>query len=282
MVKSLYPILSLVIVVGLIIYPVLTLAVSRGDLQEQIEDKNQELEDLSGQIQQTQSTITNLQGQGASLQAAIRSINAQIDQASYGIRTSEVSIDKLALELESLGYDLDDVTQEISVKQAAVSEVLRKVQQKDDEGILEILLKNETLADSVFEIQSLQDLQSNLSLSVAQLTGLQYRLGENIDTTNTKKGDLEDENLTLKSRKVILSGQKLLYFPLRHLLGRLLMALAISLMKSQILPSKFMNAPASSLPESITYLRESKKETNRSKSGSIKSESILIIIHRKY
>jgi len=40
------------------------------------------------------------------------------------------------------------------------------------------------------------------------LTGLQYRLGENIDTTNTKKGDLEDENLTLKSRKVILSDQQ--------------------------------------------------------------------------
>ena len=181
---------------------------SHGDLQERIDEKNKELEGLSNQIRQTQGTIGGLQGEGATLEKAIKSLDAQIDQASYGIRKSEVNIDKLGLELESLDYELDDVSKEIDIKEVAVSEILRKVQQKDGESFLEIFLKNETLADSIFEIQTLQDLQSSLSLSVAQLSGLQYRLEGNVKTTTVKRGDLKEENITLKTRKVILGDQQ--------------------------------------------------------------------------
>jgi len=193
---------------SMVFYPGLTLAASQGDLNDLIEGKNEELEGLSTQIQQTQSTIGTLQVQEATLERTIKSLDAQIDQASYGIRSSEVTIEKYGLELESLGYDLEEVIEEIDIKQVAVSEILRQVQQRDNEGILELLLKNDSLADSILEIQSLQDLQSNLSLSVAQLDGLQYRLEGNIEDTQTKKGGLEDENVTLKNRKVILGDQQ--------------------------------------------------------------------------
>lgn len=196
------------IITALVLYPVPSDAASHRGLQEQIDEKNKELEGLSSQIRQTQGTIGNLQGQGATLERAIKVLDTQIDQASYGIRTSEVNIDKLGLELQSLGYDLEEVTQEIDIKEIAVSEILRQVQRKDDEGFLEILLRNETLADSIFEIQTLQSLQSSLSLSVAQLSGLQYRLQGNIESTAFKRNDLEDENLTLKTRKVILGDQQ--------------------------------------------------------------------------
>jgi len=171
-----FGVLLITIAAALALYPMTSNAVSHGDLQDRIDEKSKELEGLSAQIRQTQSTIGNLQGQGVTLESAIKSLDAQIDQATYGIRTSEVGIEKLGLELESLGYELEDVKEEIDIKEIAVSEILRQVQRKDDEGFLEILLKNETLADSIFEIQTLQDLQSSLSLSVAQRSGLQYRL----------------------------------------------------------------------------------------------------------
>jgi len=206
--KIIFGVFLVAIIAALVLYPVPSNAISRGDLQNEIEDRNKELEGLGAQIRQTQGTIGNLQGQEATLERAIKTLDAQIDQAGYGIRTSEISIDKLGLELESLGYDLVEVTQEIDVKEVAVSEILRQVQRKDDESFLEILLRNETLADSIFEIQTLQDLQSSLSLSVAQLSGLQYRLEGNIETSTVKRGDLEDENATLKVRKVILGDQQ--------------------------------------------------------------------------
>jgi len=201
--------LSFVVVATMALYPVApSYAVSEDDLEEEIQEKSLELKNLDAQIQQTQTRIDGLQGQARTLNNAISNINNQIDQVNYGIRSSEVNIEKLALELESLGYKLEDVDAEIEIKQAALSEILRKVQQSDSEGFLEVLLKHETLADSVFEIQSLSDLQDNLNVSVAQLASLQVALAENIDQTGVKKGDLEDENVTLKSRKVILADQQ--------------------------------------------------------------------------
>jgi len=201
--------LSLFVVLALALYPVHGVsAAADDDLQEEIEEKNKELQSLNTQIQQTQSRIGTLQGEAQTLSKTISIINGQIDQVNYGIRSSEVNIEKLALELESLGYKLEDVNAEVEIKQAALAEILRKVQQNDRQGLLEVLLKHETLADSVFEIQSLSDVQDTLNVNVAQLASLQVALGQTIDQTADKKDELVDENTTLKSRKNILADQQ--------------------------------------------------------------------------
>ena len=201
--------ISLALVALLSFYPVQRVsAVDEDELEEQIQEKNRELQNLNSQIQQTQSEITNLQGEAKTLNNAIANINSQISQVNYGIRSSEVNIDKFALELESLGFKLEDVTAEVGIKQAALAEIIRKVQQNDNEGFLEVFLKHKTLADGVFEIQSLSDLQDSLNVSVAQLAALQVALADNIGQTTVKKGQLENENVTLKSRKVILADQQ--------------------------------------------------------------------------
>ena len=204
--------LSLILLTGIIFSPAMSRAASDdtslNDLQDQIDAKNQELQGINSQIQETQSQITTLQKQGESLSSAIKSLNYQIDQVTYGIRSSEVNIEKLSLELESLGFTLDDVVNEIGTKKVAVSKLLRELQQTDNESLLEVLLKNNTLADGVLEVQSLRDLQDNLSVSVAELNSLHDQLTDNIAETNSKKGDLEEENLNLKSRKSILSDQQ--------------------------------------------------------------------------
>jgi len=206
--KKIHLILSLISILVIAVYPASINAASKDDLQEKINEKNNELQELNAQIQQTQSTIGGLQNQSATLKSAINVLDKQIDQVSYGIRSSEVGIDKLGLELESLDYELEEVSEEVGVKQVAVAGILREVQQKDREGFLEVFLKNDTLADGIFEMQTLRDLQNNLTVSVVQLSDLQVELGATIDETDSKKSNLEDENITLKSRKVILADQQ--------------------------------------------------------------------------
>ena len=71
-----------------------------------------------------------------------------------------------------------------------------------------VLLKGDSLADGLFEIQSLQDLQNNLSLNVSALTELHNELKQNIDVTTATKNKLEVENTNFKNRKVIVSDKK--------------------------------------------------------------------------
>jgi murein DD-endopeptidase MepM/ murein hydrolase activator NlpD len=183
-------------------------AVSNPDLQEQIDEKNMELQKINVQIQQTQSYITSLQGQSKTLSSALKELDYEIDQVNFGIRSSEISIEKLTLELESLGIKLDDIGKEIDIKDDAIAQILRQVQQKDRDGMLEVLLTTGTLADSVLEFQGLRDLEDNLTISVTQLTELQGLLKNTVEVTNLKKGELEDEHVSLKSREEILSDQQ--------------------------------------------------------------------------
>lgn len=186
----------------------LALAASPAELQQSIEAKGKELQTINSQIQQTQSQINQVQGQGRTLKQALAELSYQVNQVNLGIRSSEINIEKLRLELQSLGYELSDVKKEVDVKEEAIAKILRQVQQKDNEGLLEVVLRNETLADSLIEIQGLRDIQSNLSVSVGELNIFQGELEENINTTNDKKGQVETENSKLKNRKGILADQQ--------------------------------------------------------------------------
>ena len=185
-----------------------TLAAAPEDLQRSIEDKGKELQEINSKIRATQSQIIELQGQGKTLKQALATLGYQVDQVNLGIKSSEINIDKLRLELKSLGYELNDVSVEIDGEEEAIAKILRQLQQKDRDGLLVVLLKNETLADGLFEIQSLRDVQNNLSLNVSELTTFQEQLESNLVLTTDKKSELEVENVNLKSRKSILADQQ--------------------------------------------------------------------------
>ncbi len=184
------------------------LAAAPEDLQQSIQSKSRELQEVNSKIQAAQSQITELQGQGKTLKQALAALGYQVDQVNLGIKSSEINIDKLRLELESLGYELGGVSTEIDSKEEAIAKILRQLQQKDRDGLLVVLLKNDTLADGLFEIQALRDVQNNLSLNVSELTVFQGQLKNNLTLSTDKKSELEVENVNLKSRKSILADQQ--------------------------------------------------------------------------
>ncbi len=178
------------------------------DLQQSIQNKSRELQEVNSKIQATQSQITELQGQGKTLKQTLAALGYQVDQVNLGIKSSEINIDKLRLELKSLGYELGEVSTEIDSKEEAIAKILRQLQQKDREGLLVVLLKNNTLADGLFEIQALRDVQNNLSLNVSELTVFQEQLKNNLTLSTDKKSQVEVENVNLKSRRSILADQQ--------------------------------------------------------------------------
>jgi len=178
------------------------------ELKREIEKKNQELQALNVQIQETQSQVSQLQSQGKTLKQALAALGYQINQLNLSIRSSEINIEKLKLELQALGYKISDVSQDIDSNEEAIAEILRQLQQRDNEGLLEILLKNNSLADGLFEYQTLRDLQDTLSVKVKSLNDLKSDLQQAVDETTVKKMALEQENLNLKNRKLIVAEQQ--------------------------------------------------------------------------
>lgn len=183
-------------------------AITPAELQIAIEDKNNELANIRNQIQETQGKLEELTSQSRSLGKEIQKLDYTINQLNLGIRLSEVNIEKLELELESLKDKKIDTERNIDLTKVAMGASLRELQRKGDENLLQVLLKNSSLAEGVLEIQSLKDLQESLVLNSAQLENLNVELGENIEEAKITKAELEVENRNLKARKALAAEEK--------------------------------------------------------------------------
>ena len=175
-------------------------------LEDQIREKNAELEHIKNEIDHTQEKLEETQTQKKSLTSEINNINSRIRQIELGVQSNQVTIEKLNLEIESLQGDIADAEDTIDVKQAALGEVLRQIQEKDSESVLFIMVKNQALSESLFEIQALRDVYSDLLVKIEELNSAKDRfgtvLGKAEDARSTKKHEIS----TLASRKEIEQG----------------------------------------------------------------------------
>ncbi len=178
------------------------------ELRQAIENKNKELQKVAGEIKQTQEQLEKIEEEKRTLNRDIKGIDYNINQLNLGIRSSEINIEKLQLELELLQDKRVETESTIDIQKEGIAEVLREIQQKDNVSLMHVLLKGNSLADSLFEIQNLQDLQSNLSLNVSSLTQLHTDLQQNIVETSDTKTTLEIENANFKNRKTIAAEKK--------------------------------------------------------------------------
>ncbi len=173
------------------------------ELKQSIEQKTQELENINKQIQENQQKLEVVQSEKKTLQKEVSSVQTQIKQIDLGIKSSEINIEKLGLEVESLQYNISDSEKQIIQKKDVIVEILRELQQKENESPLVAFLKNKTLSDGVFEAQTLADLNNNLSMEVDELTSLKDDLTFSLDKTTEKKQERETEHFTLKNKKAI-------------------------------------------------------------------------------
>ncbi|MFA4999461.1 MAG: peptidoglycan DD-metalloendopeptidase family protein [Parcubacteria group bacterium] len=178
------------------------------DLRNKIEAKSKELETLQSQINETQGKLDVISSQSKSLSREIQSTEYTIKNLELNIRGSEVNIDKLSLELQNLGIQLSDTEKMIGEKKSSIAVTIREINQKEKVGILETFLASQSLTDSVTELSDLDKLQASLSDDIVSLRNLSSLLGENIKETDSKKNNLENEQLNLKSRKAIVEDQK--------------------------------------------------------------------------
>jgi len=178
------------------------------ELKKSIEQKAQELTGVTGQIQENQQKLEAVQGEKQTLQKELNNAQSQIKQLDLSILSSKLTVEKLELEVESLQYDIGDAEKQIKIKRDALSAILRELQRKENEAPLIVFLKNKTLAESVFEIQSLNDFNNNLSLTITDLKLARGELNKSLDETVDKKQKREIENQNFKNKKIIVEEVK--------------------------------------------------------------------------
>ncbi len=199
--------LSIFVLVGFLAPP-LASALTPDELQRAIQDKNNQLVDIRNQILETQNKLEVTSSQSKTLKKEVERLDNTLNQLALGVKLSEINIDKLGLELESLKIKKSDTEEGIGNSKQAISYTLRELQRKENDNLLQIILKNGSLAEGIFEIQSLKDLQQGLVINSAQLEKLNRDLSTNIGEAAKKKRELENENSALKVKRVLANQDK--------------------------------------------------------------------------
>ena len=180
-------------------------ASSTQDVNALISAKNQELQQINQQIAQNQQKLLQTQQQKQTLSSQLTQINANINQINLGIQSSKITIDTLGLQIGQLQLTIAQDQVVVAQKQEAVKEVVQQIQQEEGDTPLMVLLKNQTISDSVMAIQSLQDVNTKLVESINDLLTTQQQLTATVNQATDAKQSKEQEYENLNNKKIIAS-----------------------------------------------------------------------------
>lgn len=178
------------------------------ELREQIRLQTERLESINRDLEEAQKDLEVVQGQRVSLQRELGTIDSSITRLDLNIRSGEATTKKLELELDSLQYDLRSISLSMEDKKKVVADLLRELQRKDDVNLLVLLMRHESLAESLSEARSIGNVRSQLEVDISNLATLSGIYDEKLDSVSAKKSQVELEQRNLLNRKVILEDQK--------------------------------------------------------------------------
>ncbi len=184
-------------------------AASEADsLRQEIDAKNAELQKILEEREQIIRQLEETGTQKSTLQRELRNIDATINQLNLSIKANRLILEKLELEIQSLGGEIKDTETMIDNKKATVIKLFVELQQKDQENLLTIFLRNQSLAESVSEAQSITELNMSLSRTAEELRSFQQDLVNKLSEEQSKKRQQEIERSNLINRQGIVSDQK--------------------------------------------------------------------------
>src|SRR3989344_998325 len=178
------------------------------DLKNAINEKTQALQEINQKILQTEKELDETEAQSRTLQTEVKRRDQQLQQLNFGIRATEINIEKLNLELTDLNADIEEVRAKVKIQKSGLGQIIRAIAHKDNENTLAVLLRNNSLAESLTELENLLGLNASLAISVQELQSLEENLSGKLDLTSKKQNKVKLENKNLRNSQLIVSAQK--------------------------------------------------------------------------
>ncbi|KKU15094.1 hypothetical protein A3D55_01235 [Candidatus Jorgensenbacteria bacterium RIFCSPHIGHO2_02_FULL_45_20] len=178
------------------------------DMRRAIDEKAAALKELEEQRKELEKTLDGISASNNKLSGEIKYVDNTINQLNITVRSNELTVEKLELEMDSLRSDIDATEESIANKKQTIGKLFTEMQQRDNENLLVVFLKNQSLAEAVNEIQTLSNLNNNLFVNITELAAFQNELSGKVMEQESKRQSKEVESANLKNRQGILQDQK--------------------------------------------------------------------------
>jgi len=204
--------LSLISISILVIFTVFLGNISKADTIEQIQAKieaaNKNRATLEKEIASYQDQLKTIGVQSNTLQNTIKSLDVSTNKITTQVKLAQTNINQTTGTIQETDLQISDKQKKINIGNLVIRNGLRKIEESDSQGVLEILLSNKSLSDFWTEIENTIQVQARISDQVASVKDIKTSLEKAKADLEQKKRELEDYTNELADQKKVLQSTK--------------------------------------------------------------------------
>jgi murein DD-endopeptidase MepM/ murein hydrolase activator NlpD len=161
-------------------------------LRAQIAERESRLGEIEKEIAEFEAALQEVGAERSTLEAAIRGLELERQKISADISYTENQISNTDLEINKLTIEINQALRDIEQNRAAIAEIIRAIDETDDETLIEVLLTNAQLSDFWTQLDDLETIRNAVGEQVEELRELQAQLENNREDESEKREDLVD------------------------------------------------------------------------------------------
>ncbi len=178
------------------------------ELENEINKKHETVQNLENQAEGYKDTIRNLQVEEQSLENEVELLDAQIAQLDLKIRATQAQIEQTNLEINNLLLKIQIKEGEIEKQKNILKNLLREINDYDNETTLEIFLKSAEFSEFLNQAGYMDTVGEKIKESLDKLNSAKQELEKKKEEMKEKKGELEELNGKLLAQKETVDAQK--------------------------------------------------------------------------
>src|SRR3989344_2053718 len=176
--------------------------------EERIDELRAEIERLEQQAEQFRGSIAQEQAEAKTLQSEIEKLNSQIKYLGNQISLTGSKITKTSIEICGVETHISTTQEKINSQKNSISQTILFLNRQETEGLLTLLLKNNTISDFLRQEQYANSLNTNLLALIDDFRDTKDELEVEKSDLEAKKGDLGTLKQQKTSQKVFIGGTK--------------------------------------------------------------------------
>jgi len=177
-------------------------------LRQLIDQKNSELQGILNQKEALENDLKNISASGNTLKKEISVINNSINQLNLSIQANRTLVERLELEIQGISGNINKIENDIGKKKDSITKLMTEMQQRENDNLLFVLLKNQTLSDSVTYLEEIMNLNKGLSEEIGALNDSRTELTAQLNNSKQKQEAKRIEKANLANRQQIIADQK--------------------------------------------------------------------------
>ena len=185
----------------LIPYIFVARAANIGELERNIEQKNNEIRKLEEEARQFRAEIAKRQEAGRTLKEELDRIERTIKQLQRDVALTERKIEGKELEINKTAREIQNKEESILKLRGGLAFSVQAFFEKDQESLLEILLREGPLSNFIGQMDRYAALQNQMLDLIGDLRALREELTEKKEEAQAKKAELEDLEDSLRGRR---------------------------------------------------------------------------------